>query len=109
MWFAVADVILSAILSLMVGAALLTLRKAGDRTDERDRLLRAMESDLRSLREGISAGAREAFTQLNGRLNVLEDAHDQLTDRVGGLGTDVRVIERVLDLHPRMPDTRGGG
>lgn len=97
------DATMTGLMTVITGVLIFLIKRRSDRESARDALITSMSGDVRSLREGMSLGAREAITHVTGRLGVLEDAHEQLSGKVIELRADQRATDRAIEGHIRAP------
>lgn len=89
--------------SIISGVMLFRIESRARRESNRDATLVQLAGDVRSLREGMSLGAERAFTQLAGRVDLLEDDSEETGRKITELRADHRALDRVVEGHIRTP------
>lgn len=89
--------------TVTTGILLFRIEARANRERNRDNQLTQMASDMRSLREGMSEGARDAFRSLAGRLDTVEDDAEQNRERVIEVRERVAALDRTVEGHIRTP------
>lgn len=89
--------------SVISGVMLFRIESRANRESRRDEKIAEMAGDVRSLREGMSLGAREAIAALAGRVSLVEDFAEEAGQDLVELRTEQRNLGRLVEGHTRSP------